>query len=103
MAIEPIQPVGSVGPLSGASGAGPVSDAGRGVGDFKKVLARYFQDVNATQAEADVAVRDLLVGKTENLHDVIATMSEADLSFRLMMQIRNRLVDAYQQIMRMQV
>ena len=101
MAIEPIQPAG-IGPLSGASGSAPASGAGS-AGDFKQVLGRFLKDVNGLQTEADQAVRDLMVGKTQNLHEVIATMSEADLSFRLMMQIRNRLVEAYQQIMRMQV
>jgi flagellar hook-basal body complex protein FliE len=103
MAIEPIQPTGAVGPLSGASAATPSTEGARAVGNFKKVFADYMQDVNGLQAEADKAVRDLMVGKAENLHEVIAAVSEADLSFRLMMQIRNRLVEAYQQIMRMQV
>ena len=101
MPIEPVQPPG-ISPLSGAPGAIPSSRA-QGARDFKEVFTRYLKDVNDLQIEADKAVRDLMVGKTENLHEVIAAMSEADLSFRLMMQIRNRLVEAYQQIMRMQV
>lgn len=101
MPIEPIQPPG-IGPLSGAPGAVPSSRA-QGARDFKDVFTRYLKDVDGLQLEADKAVRDLMVGKTENLHEVIASLSEADLTFRLMMQIRNRLVEAYQQIMRMQV
>ena len=103
MAIEPIQPAGPVGPLTGAAGAASSTDAGRAAGDFKKVFSSYLEDVNGLKAEADKAVRDLMVGRSENLHEVVAAVSEADLSFRLMMQIRNRLVEAYQQIMRMQV
>jgi flagellar hook-basal body complex protein FliE len=44
-----------------------------------------------------------MTGQTSNLHEVIVAMSEADLSFRLMMQVRNKLLEAYKEIMRMQV
>lgn len=70
---------------------------------FRETLERYIQDVNSLQVEADKAVRNLVTGKTDNFHEVIVAMSEADLSFRLMMQMRNKLVDAYKEIMRMQV
>jgi flagellar hook-basal body complex protein FliE len=70
---------------------------------FKNVLGRYINEVNDLQNTADKAVRDLAAGKMDNLHQVIMAVNEADLSFRLMMEIRNRLVDAYREIMRMQV
>ena len=70
---------------------------------FKNVLGRYINEVNDLQHTADKAVRDLAAGKIDNLHQVIMAVNEADLSFRLMMQIRNRLVEAYKEIMRMQV
>jgi flagellar hook-basal body complex protein FliE len=70
---------------------------------FRETLERYIQDVNSLQVEADKAVRNLVTGKMDNFHEVIVAMSEADLSFRLMMQMRNKLVDAYKEIMRMQV
>jgi flagellar hook-basal body complex protein FliE len=71
--------------------------------DFKQMLGKYLAEVNALQLEADKAVRDLATGKVENFHEVIVAMSEADLSFRLMMEMRNKLVEAYKEIMRMQV
>ena len=98
-------------PLRGAEGVGRMQGVGQhlpapqqtqGAG-FKKVFDRYLSEVNSLQEQADVAVRDLATGKTDNLHDVVVAVNEADLSFRLMMQMRNRLVEAYREIMRMQV
>ncbi len=74
-----------------------------GAPSFKDMVEQYLQDVNALQVEADKSVRNLMTGKTDNFHQVIVAISEADLSFRLMMQMRNRLEEAYKEIMRMQV
>ncbi len=70
---------------------------------FKELVERYLEEVNDLQQQADKAVFELVSGRTDNLHQVVAAISEADLSFRLMMQIRNKLLDAYKEIMRMQV
>ncbi len=74
-----------------------------GAPSFKDMVEQYLQDVNTLQVEADKSVRNLMTGKTDNFHQVIVAISEADLSFRLMMQMRNRLEEAYKEIMRMQV
>jgi flagellar hook-basal body complex protein FliE len=71
--------------------------------EFKELLEDYLKEVNQLQQEADEAVLDLASGKLENLHEVVAAVNEADLSFRLMMEVRNKLLDAYKEIMRMQV
>lgn len=101
MESRPVNPNG-VGALAGRT---PGLQGARGAGGpgFREMLARHLQEVNALQGEADKAVRDLAVGKTDNLHEVIVAISEADLSFRLMMQARNKLLEAYKEIMRMQV
>ena len=70
---------------------------------FREMLDGYLKEVNAMQQEADKAVHQLATGKMDNLHQVVVAMNEADLSFRLMMQMRNRLVEAYKEIIRMQV
>lgn len=70
---------------------------------FKEALKQYVDQVNELQQQADTAVVDLATGKMENMHQVVAAVTEADLSFRLMMQVRNKLLDAYREIMRMQV
>jgi flagellar hook-basal body complex protein FliE len=92
----------SIGALSGSrpGQSGPAQSPAEA---FKDLLARHLDEVNDLQLEADRAVRDLVTGRTDNLHGVIAALSEADLSFRLMMQVRNKLLEAYKEIMRMQV
>ncbi len=72
-------------------------------GQFKKMLQGYLEEVDQLQKEADKAVFDLASGKLESLHQVVAAVNEADLSFRLMMAIRNKLLEAYKEIIRMQV
>ncbi len=70
---------------------------------FGELMVDYLKEVNQLQQEADRSVFELATGKTDNLQDVVVAVNEADLSFRLMMQIRNKLLDAYQEIIRMQV
>ena len=101
--MQPL-PIGSAGPqpLPGAAtGARPAQAAGGA--DFKQMLDGYLDQVNDLQTQADKAVVDLAAGKMDNLHQVVAAVNEADLSFRLMMEIRNKLLDAYKEIMHMQV
>lgn len=87
----------------GQAGSSPLRRQGADQPGFRETLEGYLQEVNSLQVQADEAARNLMTGKTDNFHEVIVAMTEADLSFRLMMQMRNRLVEAYKEIMRMQV
>lgn len=69
---------------------------------FKNVLGDYLEEVNTLQHEADAQIQRLVAGETEDLHEVTMAMDEAEASFELMMEIRNKLVEAYREIMRMQ-
>lgn len=68
--------------------------------DFTKVLKEAIQKVNELQLEADRAVEELSLGKGE-LHETVLAIEKADISFRLMMQIRNKLIKAYEEVMKM--
>src|SRR5437773_1533446 len=70
---------------------------------FADVLKSSLDEVNKLQENADAAVTALATGDKMSLHDTMIAMEQADLSFRLMMQVRNKIVEAYQEIMRMQV
>jgi flagellar hook-basal body complex protein FliE len=80
----------------------PAPQAPGGSG-FVNLIDDLLGKVNQQQAGADLAVRDLAAGQTDNLHGVMLAVAKADLSFRLFLEIRNRLTDAFQEIMRMQV
>ena len=69
-------------------------------GDF---LKQSIKEVNELQNEADKSITDFATGQTKDIHEVMMSVQKADLSFRLMQQIRNKLVGAYNEIMRMGV
>lgn len=73
------------------------------VKSFSETLKESIQQVNELQLNAQEAVKELMVGESKNIHQTMIAIEKADLSFRLMMQVRNKLVDAYREIMRMTV
>ncbi|QPJ66095.1 MAG: flagellar hook-basal body complex protein FliE [Candidatus Nitrohelix vancouverensis] len=70
---------------------------------FADTLSESLQKVNDLQKEADTAIEDFATGKTGNIHETMIAVGKADLAFRLTMQVRNKIVEAYQEVMRMQV
>jgi flagellar hook-basal body complex protein FliE len=70
---------------------------------FAASLAAEIGKVNDQMHNADKQVQDLALGKASNLHDVMIALEETKLSFQLMVQIRTRALEAYQDILRMQV
>jgi flagellar hook-basal body complex protein FliE len=85
----------------GLSAAAPTSAGGEG--GFARVIDQLLDRMATPQREADQALHNLAVGKTDNLHQVLLAVSKADLAFRLVLEIRNKLTEAYQEIQRMQV
>lgn len=71
--------------------------------DFTQWLDREFSTLNTQLSEADQEVRKLALGESGNLHHVMLSMEKAKMSFELLVQVRNRLVEGYQELMRMQV
>ena len=74
-----------------------------GAPDFGRILDESLGEVNKLQAQADQAVEALAKGEGISLHETMIALEQADLSFRLMMQVRNKIVDAYREILSMQV
>jgi flagellar hook-basal body complex protein FliE len=70
---------------------------------FSNALRNAIDDVDRLQQDADKAVVNVETGNTGNLHEAIIALEKADISFRTMLQVRNKLIEAYQEIMRMQV
>jgi len=86
----------------GAPGAGAPAQPTNGP-SFGAVLKDSLAQVNTLQHEADKAITQLASGGPQSLHDTMLALEKADLSFRLMMQVRNKIVEAYQEVLRMQV
>lgn len=70
---------------------------------FGESLAESIEKVNNLQLEADRSIEDLATGKSQSIHETMLALGKADIAFRLTMQVRNKVVDAYQEIMRMPV
>jgi flagellar hook-basal body complex protein FliE len=70
---------------------------------FGAMLKESLNEVNTYQLSADKSVEDLATGKNKNIHETMIAISQADIAFRMTMQVRNKVVDAYQEIMRMSV
>ena len=70
---------------------------------FSSVLQNAVQEVNAKMSDADVAKTKLLTGETGNVHQAMIAVQESNVAFSLMVEVRNKLVDSYQELMRMQV
>jgi flagellar hook-basal body complex protein FliE len=72
-------------------------------GGFGEVLKDAISTVNDLQKQSDSEIRNLMAGENQDLHATLIAVQKADLSFQTMMQVRNKIVAAYQEIMRMQV
>ena len=70
---------------------------------FGDTLKNFVNDVNDLQFDADKSVERLLTGEIKDIHDVMIAVEKAGVSFELMMEIRNKMIDAYNEFMRMQV
>ena len=77
-----------------------VIEKGPGFGEF---LQNALQEVNALQSQAGQATHDVMTGEIKDIHSAMIAVQKADISFQMMMQIRNKLVSAYQEVMKMQV
>ncbi len=70
---------------------------------FGTVLKDAISTVNDLQQQSDREIQKLMTGETQDLHTTMIAVQKADLSFQMMMQVRNKIVQAYQEIMRTQV
>ena len=91
-------------PLGGAPKLPSVSGTNsNGDGSFQNVLRNAINETNALQKSADIKVQQLATGQTTNIPEVMMQVEKADIALRLMTQVRNKIIDAYQEVMKMQV
>lgn len=70
---------------------------------FKDLLKGALQDLNASQVNGTNAMKELATGEAKNLHEVVLAMEQAGLTLQYAIQIRNKILESYQEIVRMQV
>ncbi|HUB31569.1 MAG TPA: flagellar hook-basal body complex protein FliE [Bryobacteraceae bacterium] len=81
----------------------PAASTSSSPGMFQQVLAGAIQSVEASAQNASASVERFLAGEGEELHTTVLATERAQLTFDLFLQVRNKVVSAYQEIMRMQV
>lgn len=92
----PVAPWDAPEPLAGNSGA-------QAAGGFSNWFTQQMDRVNTQIAHSEGQLQALATGESQNLHQVMISLEEARLSFQLLAQVRNRVLEAYQEVMRMQL
>lgn len=71
--------------------------------DFKSALVEGIEQMDASAKQSDTLVEDVIAGRVTDFHEVALRLKESELSFRYSMEVRNKFVDAYREVMRMSV
>ncbi|MFP4164145.1 MAG: flagellar hook-basal body complex protein FliE [Chitinispirillaceae bacterium] len=100
--------------MNGINSVGPVGDSGlprkinnpaqkKDDASFKETLNGFLSDVNQMQQKADQSIQKMMSGEINDVHQVMSSVEEANVAFNMMMEIRNKVMDAYQEIMRIRM
>ena len=106
--MDPLKNISSVSPLNPVSGSaqtglGGGSAEGEGQVGFGDLLKQALQEVNQASAQAEGEARNLMTGESADMHSAMLAVQKADVSFQMMMAVRSKLIDAYREVMRMQM
>lgn len=96
--IPPIEPIRAAG-----SGAIPQVQKATAPEGFEEGLGDAIESVSQAEQHADALAQDIATGGSTSVHDLMVATSKASLSLEMAVQVRNRAVEAYQEIMRMQI
>jgi len=84
------------------SPATPAAGASQSDGDFGSTLTNAIEQVEQVHTDAQQQISDLLQGNRQDVHNVMIAVEKADVAFQLMMQVRTKIVNAYEEISRLQ-
>lgn len=98
--MNTISPLSPSLPLQKPQSTNPVEQSSA---NFEELVTTMISDVNQAQRLGGDAIMELQSGKAEHLHEVMLAVEKADISMRMLVQIRNRALSAYEEIMRMQI
>ncbi|MFP4417435.1 MAG: flagellar hook-basal body complex protein FliE [Chitinivibrionales bacterium] len=98
--------INQIGPIQEPNGphrSDKVQKSGKDYPSFKNTLDGFLNDVNNMQAKAGESIEKLAAGEINDVHQVMNTVQEANVAFNMMMEIRNKVMEAYQEVMRMRL
>ena len=76
---------------------------GKNAPSFQETLSSFMKDVNSMQLKADESINKMAAGEITDVHQVMNAVEEANTAFNMMMEIRNKVMDAYQEVLRMRL
>ncbi len=98
MTIAALSALDSQAPFAATAPTAPTAGSG-----FAQLIERELGELNHSASAAEGAMRDLAAGKPVELHDVMISLEKARISVQTFVQVRNKLVESYQDLMRMQL
>lgn len=81
----------------------PAGSKPEGSGSFSEILKNALSDVNNAQHEAAEATQQMLSGETQDIEAVMIALEKANVSLNMMLEVRNKILEAYQEVMRTQL
>ncbi|MCK4871296.1 MAG: flagellar hook-basal body complex protein FliE [Phycisphaerales bacterium] len=109
---DPVGIIGQPGGAGGVGGARSIGHPGRMEGapgvdpdqpGFKDFLMENLQEVNRLQSDAEKGIEDLLAGKRDDIEAVMTNIEKADTTFRMLLQVRNKVMQAYDELKQIRV
>lgn len=101
---DPLGFIGRIGPLQPVL---PHDGAGRhtveGAPGFKQMLQDQIDQVNQLQTDANIAIEDLAAGRRDDVETVIIATQKADIAFRMLLQVRNKVMEAYDEVKQLRI
>jgi len=101
-------PLGLIGPTGMMTPPVAPKAPGQNIGgvsgpSFKDVLMKNIEQVNRLQQDAETAIEDLVAGKRDDMDAVLMAKQKADVAFQMLLQVRNKLMDAYEEVKQIRV
>ena len=103
MELNQLNPIGPIRESEAKPNMPGVGAPAAGAPSFKDTLTSFMKDVNNLQDKADVSIQKMAAGQITDVHQVMESVEEANTAFNMMMEIRNKVMDAYQEVMRIRL
>ncbi|MEX0655189.1 MAG: flagellar hook-basal body complex protein FliE [Phycisphaeraceae bacterium] len=106
LGLMPNNPAGGVnrtGPAAPRAPQGPASGGEASSPEFKDVMMKHIEQVNRLQQDAETAIEDLVAGKRDDMDAVLMAKQKADVAFQMLLQVRNKMMDAYEEVKQIRV
>ncbi len=100
--MTPIPAIPSIPAIQNQPGVSGAVNAPGSSGGFSELVEQFVERTNESQLASDRSIDDLVKGKTDNVQQVVLAVANAEMSFQLFMEVRNKLIESYNELMRMQ-